>query len=77
MPLPQGHPLELPVPEVDGTIWFRGANAFEYFDDPVKTAENRPRSVDFMPELPRSETGKRYLRVLRDSYWAGHGTSIL
>jgi long-chain acyl-CoA synthetase len=25
----------------DGTIWFRGATAFEYFEDPVKTAENR------------------------------------
>jgi acyl-CoA synthetase (AMP-forming)/AMP-acid ligase II len=26
---------------VDGTIWFRGATNFEYFDDPDKTAENR------------------------------------
>ena len=26
---------------VDGTIWFRGATAFEYFQDPVKTAESR------------------------------------
>jgi long-chain acyl-CoA synthetase len=26
---------------VDGTIWFRGATAFEYFEDPAKTAENR------------------------------------
>ena len=26
---------------VDGTIWFRGATAFQYFDDPVKTAESR------------------------------------
>ncbi len=25
----------------DGTVWFRGATNFEYFDDPVKTAENR------------------------------------
>ena len=25
----------------DGTVWFRGATSFEYFDDPVKTAENR------------------------------------
>ena len=36
-----------------------------------------PRSVDFVPELPRSETGKLYKRVLRDSYWAGHQTSIV
>ncbi len=26
---------------LDGTIWFRGATAFEYFEDPVKTAESR------------------------------------
>jgi long-chain acyl-CoA synthetase len=26
---------------VDGTIWFRGATAFQYFDDPAKTAESR------------------------------------
>ena len=25
----------------DGTVWFRGATAFEYFQDPVKTAESR------------------------------------
>ncbi len=25
----------------DGTIWFRGATAFQYFRDPVKTAEGR------------------------------------
>jgi long-chain acyl-CoA synthetase len=25
----------------DGTIWFRGATAFTYFQDPVKTAESR------------------------------------
>jgi long-chain acyl-CoA synthetase len=164
---------------VDGTIWFRGATAFEYFQDPVKTAESRssdgaastvgdvghvdadgylyltdrksymiisggvniypqetenilsahpavhdvavigvpnddlgeevkavvqltdpaaagprlaqdliaycrdrlahfkcPRTVDFVPELPRSETGKLYKRMLRDAYWAGHDTSI-
>jgi long-chain acyl-CoA synthetase len=165
---------------VDGTIWFRGATAFRYFDDPVKTAEGRtpdgttstvgdvghvdadgylyltdrktfmiisggvniypqetenllsahpavldvavigvpnddlgeevkavvqladpaaagpelaeeligycrarqahfkcPKTVDFVPELPRSETGKLYKRVLRDAYWAGHRTSIV
>ncbi len=158
---------------VDGTIWFRGATAFEYFQDPVKTAESRssdgtasavgdighvdadgylyltdrksymiisggvniypqetenilsahpavqdvavigvpnddlgeevkavvqlvdpaaagphlaqdliaycrdrlahfkcPRTIDFVPELPRSETGKLYKRILRDAYWA-------
>jgi long-chain acyl-CoA synthetase len=165
---------------VDGTIWFRGATAFEYFEDPLKTAESRrdggmtstvgdvghldaedylyltdrktfmiisggvniypqetenvlsahpavldvavigipnddlgeevkavvqladpasagpelsqeligycrdrlahfkcPKSVDFVAELPRSETGKLYKRKLRDTYWAGHQTSIV
>ena len=164
----------------DGTVWFRGATAFEYFQDPVKTAEGRsvdgttstigdighvdkdgylyltdrksymiisggvniypqetenilsahpavqdvavigvpnddlgeevkavvqlvdpaaagpevaqdliaycrdrlahfkcPRTVDFVPELPRSETGKLYKRILRDAYWAGHRSSIV
>ena len=27
-----------------GTVWFRGATAFEYFNDPAKTAENRRES---------------------------------
>ena len=36
-----------------------------------------PRSVDFEAELPRLPTGKLYKRLLRDRYWAGHGTSIV
>jgi acyl-CoA synthetase (AMP-forming)/AMP-acid ligase II len=163
----------------DGTIWFRGATSFQYFEDPAKTAESRsgdgtastvgdvghidpdgylyltdrksymiisggvniypqetenilsahpavqdvavigvpnddlgeevkavvqlvdpaaagpllaqeligycrdrlahfkcPRTVDFVPELPRSETGKLYKRILRDAYWAGHRSPI-
>jgi long-chain acyl-CoA synthetase len=170
---------ECPV-GVDGTIWFRGATAFEYFEDPVKTAASRtrdgtastledvghldadgylyltdrktfmiisggvniypqetenllsahpavldvavigvpnddlgeevkavvqladpasagpdlaqelitycrdslahfkcPKTIDFVTELPRSETGKLYKRRLRDAYWAGHRTSIV
>jgi len=35
-----------------------------------------PRTVDFVPELPRSETGKLYKRMLRDAYWAGHRSAI-
>jgi acyl-CoA synthetase (AMP-forming)/AMP-acid ligase II len=166
----------------DGTIWFRGATAFQYFQDPVKTADSRvgdgegtastvgdvghvdadgylyltdrksymiisggvniypqetenvlsahpavqdvavigvpnddlgeevkavvelvnpdaagpevaqeliaycrdrlahfkcPRTVDFVAELPRSETGKLYKRMLRDAYWAGHTSAIV
>ncbi|HET9732613.1 MAG TPA: AMP-binding protein [Acidimicrobiales bacterium] len=36
-----------------------------------------PRSVDFVTELPRLPTGKLYKRLLRESYWAGHGTHIV
>jgi long-chain acyl-CoA synthetase len=165
---------------LDGTIWFRGATAFEYFQDPAKTAESRsadgeastigdighldadgflyltdrqsymiisggvniypqetenilsahpavqdvavigvpnddrgeevkavvqladpaaagpdlvqdliaycrdrlahfkcPQTVDFVPELPRSETGKLYKRILRDAYWQNHNSPIV
>ena len=30
-----------------------------------------PRSIDFVPELPRHPTGKLYKRLLRDPYWQG------
>jgi long-chain acyl-CoA synthetase len=36
-----------------------------------------PRTVDFVVELPRTETGKLVKRLLRDKYWAGHKTSIV
>jgi len=36
-----------------------------------------PRTVDFVAELPRSETGKLYKRILRDAYWKGHHSSIV
>ena len=36
-----------------------------------------PRSIDFHAELPRLPTGKLYKRLLKDQYWAGHGTGIL
>jgi acyl-coenzyme A synthetase/AMP-(fatty) acid ligase len=31
-----------------------------------------PRTIDFVDELPRTETGKMQKRKLRDRYWAGH-----
>lgn len=31
-----------------------------------------PRTVDFVPELPRHQTGKLYKRLLRDRYWKDH-----
>jgi long-chain acyl-CoA synthetase len=36
-----------------------------------------PRTVDFVAELPRTETGKLVKRLLRDQYWAGHKTAIV
>ena len=36
-----------------------------------------PRTIDFRPELPRHPTGKLYKRLLKDEYWAGHGTAII
>jgi long-chain acyl-CoA synthetase len=36
----------------------------------------RPRSVDYVEEMPRDPNGKLYKRKLRDPYWAGHDTAI-
>jgi len=37
----------------------------------------RPRSVDFMAELPRLETGKLYKRLLKDRYWGDKTSRIV
>jgi acyl-CoA synthetase (AMP-forming)/AMP-acid ligase II len=36
----------------------------------------KPRSVDFIDELPRDAAGKLLKRMLRDRYWAGAGRNI-
>ena len=36
----------------------------------------RPRTVDFVAELPRSTDGKLLKRQVRDKYWAGSGRNI-
>ena len=36
-----------------------------------------PRSVDFMDELPRLETGKLYKRLLKDQYWGNKDSRIV
>jgi long-chain acyl-CoA synthetase len=36
----------------------------------------KPRSVDFVDELPRDAAGKLLKRKLRDNYWAGAGRTI-
>jgi long-chain acyl-CoA synthetase len=35
-----------------------------------------PRSIDYLPELPRDPNGKLYKRKLRDPYWAGRERKI-
>ena len=35
-----------------------------------------PRSIDFAAALPRHASGKLYLRLLRDPYWAGRSRKI-
>jgi long-chain acyl-CoA synthetase len=35
-----------------------------------------PSTIDFTTELPRSDNGKLYKRVLREQYWEGHDSLI-
>jgi long-chain acyl-CoA synthetase len=35
-----------------------------------------PRSIDFRDELPRTEAGKLYKRLLRDEYWSAAGRNV-
>lgn len=35
-----------------------------------------PKSIDYVEEMPRHETGKLYKRLLKDKYWEGTGRSI-
>jgi long-chain acyl-CoA synthetase len=36
-----------------------------------------PRTIDFEAELPRSDTGKLYKRLLRDRFWSGRKSQIV
>ena len=35
-----------------------------------------PKTIDFVPELPRDPNGKLYKRKLRDPYWEGRARAI-
>ena len=35
-----------------------------------------PRSVDFEAQLPRHDSGKLYIRLLRERYWKGRERRI-
>jgi long-chain acyl-CoA synthetase len=35
-----------------------------------------PRTIDYLPELPRDPNGKLYKRKLRDPYWAGRERKV-
>ena len=37
----------------------------------------KPKSVDFMDELPRDINGKVYKRQIRDKYWEGRATKVV
>ena len=46
------------------------------FCDERLAGYKKPRSIDFVDELPRDAAGKLLKRKLRDVYWAGAGRSI-
>ena len=35
-----------------------------------------PKSIDYLPELPRDPNGKLYKRKLRDPYWEGRERQV-
>ena len=37
----------------------------------------RPRSYDFVEQLPRLDNGKLYKRPLRDRYWEGRASKVI
>jgi acyl-CoA synthetase (AMP-forming)/AMP-acid ligase II len=42
----------------------------------VLAGYKKPRSVAFLPELPKGPTGKILKRALRDPYWAGEARAV-
>lgn len=52
------------------------AELMQYCNDNIAKYKN-PRSIDFLPELPRDPNGKLYKRKLRDPYWADRDSKLV
>jgi long-chain acyl-CoA synthetase len=52
------------------------AELMQYCNDSIAKYKN-PRSIDFLPELPRDPNGKLYKRKLRDPYWADRDSKLV
>ena len=48
----------------------------EWCDERLSSMK-KPKSVDFIDELPRDINGKVYKRQIRDKYWEGRSTKIV
>jgi len=48
----------------------------EYCKDKLASFK-KPKSVDFMDELPKTGSGKIYKKALRDKYWQGIGRKVI
>ena len=80
-----GAVLEAAVIVVPHDYWGEPVKAFVVLKNGMKVTEekiinlckeniasyNKPRSVEFMNELPKSPTGKILKRVIREQYWQG------
>ena len=55
----------------------RAAFRTQVHGDQLPPAPGSPRTVDFTDALPREPNGKLYKRLLRERYWAGHGSLVI
>jgi acyl-CoA synthetase (AMP-forming)/AMP-acid ligase II len=82
--------LEAAVIGVPDDYWGESVKAFVVLKDGMKTTEKeiinlckdniasykKPRSVEFVPQLPKSPTGKILKRVIREQYWSGRERKV-
>ncbi len=78
--------LETAVIGVPDDYWGESVKAFVVLKNGMNATEEeiinlckstiasykKPRSVEFLPQLPKSPTGKILKRVIREPYWNGH-----